>query len=610
MEENEKKYVADTSVIVEKLVSQFIKSKKISGKIIIPRAVMAELEHQANTGQEIGFIGLEELQSLQKLSKERKIELTFTGDRPNLYQISNAKTGGEVDAIIRDIAYNENAILITADKVQAESARALGLEVLYCRREEKIEKIEIENYFDPTTMSVHLKEFCSPKAKKGKPGAWKLVEVNNTTISQSKIQEIANEIVEGCRTEPDAFIEISRPGSTIVQYKDYRIVIAKPPVSDGWEITAVKPIKVLKLEDYNLPEKISERVKNKARGVIIAGTTGSGKSTFAQSLGEYYNSNNYITKTVESPRSLILSKEITQYSKNLASSEEIHDILFLSRPDYIIFDEMRNTPDFVLYTDLRLGGSNVLGVLHAAAPIDAIQRFISRLDVGMIPSVLDTLIFIENGNVGKIMTVLMIVKVPSGMVEADLARPVVEVRDFETNKLEFEIYSYGEETVVIPVQEEFLTEDPTKKLAARQIEQSLSEFSNKIKAKVISGNKVEIYVPEENIARIIGKEGKTINEIEKKLGMRIDVKSLNEKEKPQEIDRKRINYKTEESKKALIFHLPSQYAGYAAEIYVDNHFLLTYTIGKSSEIRINKKSKLGQELLKDLNNNKDIEIRV
>jgi len=40
----------------------------------------------------------------------------------------------------------------------------------------------------------------------------------------------------------------------------------------------------------------------------------------------------------------------------------------------------------------------------------------------------------------------MEVKVPSGMTEADLARPVVTVKDFETNKLEYELYSYGEET--------------------------------------------------------------------------------------------------------------------------------------------------------------------
>jgi len=62
-------------------------------------------------------------------------------------------------------------------------------------------------------------------------------------------------------------------------------------------------------------------------------------------------------KTVESPRDMELSPPITQLSKNLATSEEIHDILLLSRPDYTIFDEMRDTADFQLYVDLRLAAS-------------------------------------------------------------------------------------------------------------------------------------------------------------------------------------------------------------------------------------------------------------
>src|SRR3989344_1303350 len=219
----EKTYVADTSVIIEGLISQYIKSKKISGKILVPKAVLAELENQANQGQEIGFLGLEELQKLQALAKEGKMELSFTGERPNLYQITNAKTGGEVDALIRDIAYNEGAVLLTADRIQSESAKAIGLEVIYVKREEQREKLQIEDYFDNTTMSVHFKEDCLPKAKKGKPGEWKLENDGNEILPQSKIQEMAKEIVERSRIEPNAFIEISRPGSTIVQYKDYRI---------------------------------------------------------------------------------------------------------------------------------------------------------------------------------------------------------------------------------------------------------------------------------------------------------------------------------------------------------------------------------------------------
>ena len=58
------KYVVDTSIVIEKMVSKLIKNKEIKGTIIVPNAVVAELEAQANRGQEIGLLGLEELQEL------------------------------------------------------------------------------------------------------------------------------------------------------------------------------------------------------------------------------------------------------------------------------------------------------------------------------------------------------------------------------------------------------------------------------------------------------------------------------------------------------------------------------------------------------------------
>ena len=192
----------------------------------------------------------------------------------------------------------------------------------------------------------------------------------------------------------------------------------------------------------------------KARGIIIAGEPGSGKSTFVQALAEFYSNSGFIVKTVESPRDLQLPEQITQYSKNFASSSDIHDILFLSRPDYVIFDEMRDTPDFILYTDLRLGGSECIGVLHSASPIDAIQRFIGRLEVGMIPSIVDTVLFIKGGQIDTLLSLALKVKVPSGMTESDLVRPVIEIRDFVSNKLYYEIYKYGEETVVVNISKE------------------------------------------------------------------------------------------------------------------------------------------------------------
>ena len=66
-----------------------IKTGEYNGAtIIIPEAVIAELEAQANQGKEIGFSGLTELQALCKLSEEGTIELKFVGVRRPLSRSS------------------------------------------------------------------------------------------------------------------------------------------------------------------------------------------------------------------------------------------------------------------------------------------------------------------------------------------------------------------------------------------------------------------------------------------------------------------------------------------------------------------------------------------
>jgi len=605
MENLEKIYVVDTSVVIEKAISRMIKKNEIKGKILIPRAVLAELEHQANQRQETGMLGLEELQSLQESKKKGLIELEYVGTRPNPVQIKYAKSG-EIDAMIKDIAYENDAVLITADRVQAESSKALGVKVKFLELKLPKTQLEIEKFFDDTTMSVHLKENTYPVAKKGKPGEWGLVRVGDKKLDSLEVQEIAKEVVEYSRIDPESFIEISRSGSTIVQYRNYRVVIVKPPVSDGWEITVVKPLKQFKLEDYKLPDKILERVKKKARGIIVAGETGSGKSTFASALAEFYAGNGRITKTVESPRDLVLGDEITQYSKNFTTSEEIHDILFLSRPDNIIFDEVRDTPDFKLYVDLRLGGSNCLGVLHSASPIDAIQRFIGRLDTGMIPSVLDTLIYIEKGTISKILTLRMVVKVPEGMTEADLGRPVIVVSDFNSGKAEYEIYSYGEETVVIPISGE--ETNPLKSLAAKEVARELKKICSDVSVDLVSNNKAVIKVPSMEIARVIGKQGSNIEAIEKKLGLSIDVQELGKSSVSE--GKEDVRFTVNEKKNFLGFFVDDNLNGKQASFYIGGDFVFSATVGKKGEIKVHTKSNVGRSLMNAMNLNQEVSIRV
>ena len=598
---NVEKLVPDTSVIIEGLVSSKIEKKEIVPKsVVIHEAVLAELEHQANQNKETGVLGLEEINKIRELSKKLGFNLEFSGKRPTAYEIKYARLG-EIDSLIRELAYNESASLMTSDKTQAMIAEAKGIHVIFIEIKKLFKKLKLEKFFDETTMSVHLRENVVPYAKKGTPGKWKFIAVEDTKLTRDNIKDISHEIIEESSMAKDAFIEIERAGSTIAQIGKFRIVITKPPFSDGWEITAVRPVKTLSLEDYKLSEKLKQRIENQAEGILIAGSPGMGKSTFAQALAMFYSAKEKIVKTIEAPRDLVLPDNITQYAISHGSAQEVHDVLLLSRPDYTIFDEMRNTSDFQLFADLRLSGIGLAGVVHATNPIDAIQRFVGRIELGVIPQVIDTVIFIKDGFVDKVLSLKMVVKVPTGMTEADLARPIVIVNDFETNKLEYELYSYGEETVVVPVISNHKT--PANKLAEKTIKDAFRHYSEEVKVDVVSENKCVVYVPENNIAKIIGRQGKNIDEIEKKLGMSIDIKEFDKKTSGQTIE-----FNTEIKKKNIVFYLDMQFKDKNIGIYVNEDYLLTAKSGKTGLIKIKKNNKIARILADAINAGEKIKL--
>jgi ATPase len=375
--------VPDTSVIVDGRFTQFISTLNENVKVVVPEAVVAEIEHQANEGKAIGHVGLEELKKLRKMANAGVILLEFYGGRPELWQIRRAKAG-EVDHMVREIAKELGATLVTGDQVQRDVAIAKGIDVVYLTAKKEL-RHRLEDFFDETTMSVHLKGGLRPFAKKGRPGDWKFVPVREEVLTDEELDEIADDIVERARRDPESFIEMDEPGATVVQLRNYRIVIAKPPFADRIEITAVRPVAKLSIEDYELNEELLKRLADKAEGILIAGAPGEGKTTFAQALAEWYASMGKVVKTMEKPRDLQVGEEITQYTALNGRMELTGDILLLVRPDYTIFDEMRKTSDFKIYADLRLAGVGMVGVVHATKPIDAVQRFIGRVELGMIP---------------------------------------------------------------------------------------------------------------------------------------------------------------------------------------------------------------------------------
>ncbi len=525
IDSEQNRYIPDTSTVINGGLRNLIENDQIlpGSSVIIHLALILELENQANQEKKKGTEGFQELKLIKSICEENDVIFSVAGRKPRQFEL------GEIDALIRELAWKEGGILVTSDKIQDMSAQSMGVETIYVepRLIKQLDKqLKIDKFFDNETMSIHIKQGTNVFVKKGKPGSIRFTQFSSEIISKSTIVEFAEDIIEKANFFPDTFIEIARENSTIVQFEDRRIVIIRPPFSDGWEITAVRPLKRMALEEYELESRLIQRLEEKAEGILVAGSPGAGKTTFTRALALFYYEKGKIIKTIESPRDLDLKAEITQYSKNFGTHSEIHDILLLSRPDYTIFDEIRDHDDFRLYTDLRLAGIGLIGVIHSSTAIDAIQRFIGKLELGVIPSVLDTILYIDSGQIQTILEVKMTVKVPSGLVESDLARPVVEVRDFLTDNIVYEMYTFGEQTVVIPLEE---SHKSTKKVNYEQISEikevveQYTTQSVEIVPKDKFGHRFVIHAHEEDIPLIIGQKGTTIKMLERILRIKLDV---------------------------------------------------------------------------------------
>ena len=597
------KIVVDTSVIINGQLITQIESGNIQNlEIIIPQAVFDELQSQASQKKEQGFVGLDEIKKLKDISSNFGLEISIKGDHPTPDEIKMA-SAGKIDSIIKDVAKQNHAILYTSDKVQHLVSQAEGLDSILIKPIPKDIQLEFLKYFDSNTMSVHLKENLHPIGKKGEPGNFSLTTLSDEITSKEYLEFVATQILEAAKTSDSSTIEISKTGASVIQHQDYRIAVTRPPFSEAFEITIVHPIAKLSLEDYAISEELMSRFSDRAEGILISGSPGSGKSTLASGLANYYHSRGKIVKTFESPRDLQVDPGITQYTKLDGSFDNTADILLLVRPDYTIFDEVRRREDFRTFADLRLTGVGMIGVVHANSPLDAIQRFIGKIELGMIPNVLDTVVFVKNGSIDKVYDLELKVKVPTGMTESDLARPVIEIRNFTDNVLEHEIYTFGEENVIVPVIKRVKV--GIEKLAEEKIRDLFKRYDSNAEVEILSDNKVRVLVNKTSIPSIIGKGGSNINEIEKKLNVHIDIE---EKASSSESNSGELPFTFSESKTSLILTVSKEYTSMHADIYVHDKYLTSMRIGKKGQMKIPKRSEISKNLMQFASSQNDIHI--
>jgi len=616
------KVVPDTSAVVDGRVSERVAAGSYeSVTVLVPEAVVGELESQANDGLESGWDGLSELKRLADLADEGTIELRYVGERASGDARSHAHEG-DVDALIRDLATDHEATLLSSDIVQAEVARAKGVDVEYVEPVARgvVDELPIQDFFTDETMSVHLKTDTVPKAKRGNLGEMRYVEITEEPTDEAQMREWANSIVDLARQSNEGFIELSDDGMDIVQFRNYRIAVARPPFADGIEITAVRPIAKTTLDDYEFADELRERFLERKRGVLISGSPGAGKSTFAQAVAEFLNDADYAVKTMEKPRDLQVGPEITQYGALGGDMANTADSLLLVRPDYTVYDEVRKTDDFEVFSDMRMAGVGMVGVVHASRAIDALQRLVGRVELGMIPQIVDTVVYIEAGEIHTVYDVETEVKVPAGLTAEDLARPVIQVSNFETGRPEYEIYTFNRQVVTVPLDDADGddAESGVGRIAKQEIEREIRSVAHGHVDVELKGNdKAIVYVTEGDIGTVIGKGGGRISDIENRLGIEIDVRT--HADKPggagsasggsgtngtggsdgsaggQVGEERGTVVEPEITSRHVVIDVDDG-VGETVEVRADGEYLFTATVGRGGEVQVSRGSAIAEEL--------------
>ncbi|MGB4580129.1 MAG: PINc/VapC family ATPase [Methanoculleus sp.] len=628
------KIVPDTSVVIDGRITSMIRAGEYkSATIIIPEAVVAELEAQANQGREIGFSGLTELQELYRMSEDAIIELQFAGDRPSLDQVK-LSSGGEIDALIRNVALQHGARFVTSDLVQAEVAKAKGLDVVYLKPQiGDFSPLSIDQFFDEETIAITLKERAAPMAKVGRLRDIRLVTLRDTPMTEYELRFMAQELLERAKRDPDGFIELEKRGITVIQIGSLRISIARRPFSDGMEITVVRPLVDLTLDDYDMAPDIKKRILGNRRGVLITGPPGAGKTTLAQGIATFLADHDFTVKTMEAPRDLQVPDHITQYTALEGSMANTAEALLLIRPDYIIFDELRKNEDFGIYADMRLTGMGMIGVVHAMEVHDCLQRFCNRVDYSILPQIINTIIYVSQGEIARIYDLELTIKVPEGMPGDAYARPVIVIREQSRREPEIEIFRYEGETLVMPLRrsaEEPIApvvptaptvpaapiEEPGEnvswRVAEKEVQREIGRYtSGPVEVRIISDNKAVVYIEDKDVPAAIGKGGKNVSAIVNKLGIGIDIKPRSELEtrRPAEEEMQFVGgIRIRLDRKQLVIISPEN-RGKIVDVFAGREYLFTATVNEEGDILLAKNSTIAQEMIKRYNVGETIRLR-
>ncbi len=143
-----------------------------------------------------------------------------------------------------------------------------------------------------------------------------------------------------------------------------------------------------------------------------------------------------------------------------------------------------------------------------------------------------------------------------------------------------------------------------RKLASDRILQEIKKFDPRAAVEIPSDDKAIVRVDNEIIPRLIGKNGVMICEIEKRLGIHIEVEP-----KIPALGME-INFGISETGNSLGLNFDKKFVGKIASVYIEDGFLFSATVGKNGSIRVTKDSDIGKELLKAIVSKKKVRVLV
>jgi len=170
----------------------------------------------------------------------------------------------------------------------------------------------------------------------------------------------------------------------------------------------------------------------------------------------------------------------------------------------------------------------------------------------------------------------------------------VEVKDFESGDLEYEIYTYGEQVVVIPV----------KQVAAKHAKE-FAKISEGLEERILGhvpeaeienvGKNVNVFVPQKFMKRLIGRGGQTITGIEREFGVSINVMPLGGS-----------GPEVHNMGKNICIDVGKHNAGQYLKLFADKEAMFSSIANRKGEVVVKRGTKNGRRLSQAISSGKEI----